>query len=127
MKNTPVSLNEVRSDHQIFEVLKATRVKFAFHFDRKELKKGIDALPHDPFVILHAYKRTQAEAYYELADIASLANLIDLHEYEDAGHRFRRVIGETTDYLLRFLTIAEQIIGQALKSHGVEITENGDD
>jgi hypothetical protein len=83
----------IKSDTETFEVLGAIRDKFTFHFDRAELKKGINALPHDPFVVVHGYRRTSAEFYYELADSAALAYLIDLHEYENLADRFDRVIG----------------------------------
>lgn len=118
-------LERIRSDTETFEILRTIRDKFTFHFERAEMKKGINALPHDRFVVMHGYKRTSAELYYELADLAALAYLIDLHEYEDLADRFDRVIGRTTEYLVEFLTVADRIIGHALKAHGVEITEPG--
>jgi hypothetical protein len=111
-------LEAIKSDTETFEILRTIRDKFTFHFERAEMRKGISAVPHDPFVVLHGYKRTSAELYYELADMTVLAYLIDLHQYEDLADRFDRVIGRTTDYLVEFLTVADRIIGQALKAHG---------
>lgn len=119
-------VNKIRSDQPLPKILKNARNRLAFHFDAEQLRSGIRAIESDQFVLVHGYKKTQGECYYELADVAALSFLVELHDYEDLEKRLKDVIGPATSVMIEFIEAAEVLIAQAMTSHGLVLeVENG--
>jgi hypothetical protein len=114
-------ISRIRRDKELLQVLDAARNHFAFHFDRDELRAGIEAIHQPRFVLVHGYRKTQGEGYYELADMAAISYLVELHDYEDLKSRIEEIIGRTTGLLVEFFGAAENLIAEAAVEAGLEL------